>query len=63
MSGKTYGNQFKCMVTRSNHAFKASSHSETHQHHSQMTESDLNLIYIKSLSENQKNLKKWQGIR
>ena len=37
MSGNVYGNLWKYMVTRSNKALKSSTHSETHQHQSQIT--------------------------
>ena len=60
MSGNAYrsGNTWKYMIARSKKAFKASIHSETHLHQSQIIKILLILKNIKSLSKNQKNLKK-----
>ena len=41
MRGNVYGNLWKYMVTRSNKAFKVSTHSETYQHQSQITKTVL----------------------
>ena len=58
MTGNTYGNLWKYMVTHSKKEFKASNDCETHLHQSQITKSSLRLKNIKSLSKNQTNLKK-----
>ena len=52
MSGNAYDNPWKDMIMRSKKAFKCSTHSQTHQHQSQITKNVLkSWKYLKSIKK------------